>query len=510
MGNYRFGKFTLTNDQVLFHEKQIVTVPPKELAVLKTLVSNAGKIISKEIIIRQVWDSVAVADESLTRCVYVLRKTLGDCASSRYIETVYGKGYRFVMPVEVEEKITQNIAPAGSEYVAIFPFCMQDRDRSLAIFDYITNLSGMFSDRGLEFMPAAMTVGSTNLSEHFSTLREAGASYFLTGIEVSTALENVMRLELIRSSSLKVIERASVILGKDTTLNLINLTSAISTMFNKAVQPREKAYTSAVVDVTAPACQIKDNYSSYSIFQFENFKHENTLTLNIKDYETSTLCNLAGCYLALAMLGIMEYERAEEIIGIITDRVITLEPNNALAVSMRALMVSNRKGHDESEFHLAMVLSPLSAEVYYYYACYLVRKQELDKALRLVTMSTTLNPNFFAAKILYAVVKAVSGDWYGAIGYAEGLRGEDSSCDIIIDSLLVVLYSKTGEQIKALSCLSSVKGYRDRCAFVSCVYDFVIESGEGTGDAVRHLQGITDKPLSRHSVYWLPFFDNVT
>lgn len=510
MGNYRFGKFTLTEGQILFCDEQIIKIPPKELAVLKVLVRNPGAIISKETIINEVWDSVAVADESLTRCVYVLRKTLGDCASLRYIETIYGKGYRFVMPVEVQEKPLQHVVPAAVEYVAVFPFRMRDHDRSLAILDYITHLSGMFEEQGLEFLPAAMTVGSSNLSEHFSTLRDAGASYFLTGIEIPTAHESVMRLELIRSSSLKVIERTSIVLNEDSTLNLINFTTAISTLFSKAISPREKIYASSVVDVSSPVCQITDNYSSYSIFQFENFKHESSLTLNIKDYETSTLCNLAGCYLALAMLGIMEYERAEEIIGIITDRVIMLEPNNALAVSMRALMVCNREGHDESEFHLAMVLSPLSAEVYYYYACYLVRIKELDKALRLVTMSTSLNPDFFAAKILYAVVKAVRGDCKGAIDYAEGLRGEDSSCDIIINSLLVVLYSKTGEHAKSLKCLDSVKGYRDRCAFVSCVFNFVTSSGNGAGNAIKHLQRITDKPLSRQSVYWLPFFDNVT
>ena len=510
MGNYRFGKFTLTEGQVLFRDGQIITVPPKELAVLRVLVSNYGKIISKEIIIREVWDSVAVADESLTRCVYILRKTLGDCSTSRYIKTIYGKGYRFVMPVEVEEKAIPLASQSGTEHVAVFPFRMQNRDRSLSIFDYIISLSSMFSERGLDFLPAAMTVSSTNLSEHFSTLREAGASFFLTGIEIQTVQESVLRLELIRSNTLKVIERSSVILTEDSTLNLINITTAISEMFSKAMGGREKTYTSSVVDITAPACEITDNYSSYSIFQFENFKNENTQTLNIKDYETSTLCNLAGCYLALAMLGIMDYGRAEEIIDIITDRVITLEPNNALAVSMRALMLSNREGHDESEFHLAMVLSPLSAEVYYYYACYLVRKQQLEKALRLVTMSTTLNPEFFAAKILYAVVKAVSGDYEGAISYAEELRGGDSSCDIIINSLLVVLYSKIEEQNKALNCLDSVKSYRDRCAFVKCVYNFATESCEGKRNALKNLQSITDKSLSRQSVYWLPFFDNVT
>lgn len=508
MENYRFGNFTLTEGQVLFHDKQIVTVPPKELAVLRILVSNAGLIVSKENIIQEVWDSVAVADESLTRCIYILRKTLGDCPSERFIETIYGKGYRFVMPVESENQTSTVSRPSGKHYIAVFPFRMESKERSLIIFDYITNLSSLFDEQGIEFLPAAMTVDSTNLSENFSTLREAGAEYFLTGIELKTAQERVIRLELIRSSTLHVVGRTSVIVSEDTTLNLINFTNAISTMFNTVFTMNDKSFMRAVVNVSAPPCKISENYNSYSIFQFENFKHESTLTLNINDYETSTLCNLAGCYLALAMLGIMDYERAEEIIEIITDRVITLEPNNALAVSMRALMVSNREGQDESEFHLAMVLSPLSAEVYYYYACYLVRQQQFEKALRLVTMSTTLKPEFFAARILYIVVKAVSGDCDGAIDYATELSGRDASCDIIINSILVVLYARIGKHDKSYQMLEFVKNYRDRCAFVSCVYNFVTNQNKGKNCAVKNLVGVTSQPLPRQSVYWLPFFDN--
>jgi soluble lytic murein transglycosylase-like protein len=50
-----------------------------------------------------------VAEESLTRCIYSLRKYLG--ADKGFIKTIYGRGYRFTCPVTVEEQ-TEHVCSA--------------------------------------------------------------------------------------------------------------------------------------------------------------------------------------------------------------------------------------------------------------------------------------------------------------------------------------------------------------------------------------------------------------
>ncbi len=60
--------------------------------------------ITKEELLNAVWGDAAVTDGSLTRCIWLLRRLLGDdIHNPRYIETVATVGYRFVGKVEVSE-----------------------------------------------------------------------------------------------------------------------------------------------------------------------------------------------------------------------------------------------------------------------------------------------------------------------------------------------------------------------------------------------------------------------
>src|SRR5471030_2551281 len=96
---YTFGDFILNSTRVLFHKEKQISVSPKELGVLILLLESAGELVTKDRIIDEVWSGANVAEESLTRCIYVLRRILQEGKHNRYIDTVYGKGYRFSLPV---------------------------------------------------------------------------------------------------------------------------------------------------------------------------------------------------------------------------------------------------------------------------------------------------------------------------------------------------------------------------------------------------------------------------
>ncbi len=60
-------------------------------------------------IIDTVWAIEFISEGTLTRIVAELRRVLGDDAREpRFIETIRGKGYRLLVPVEVEEKTLGN------------------------------------------------------------------------------------------------------------------------------------------------------------------------------------------------------------------------------------------------------------------------------------------------------------------------------------------------------------------------------------------------------------------
>jgi hypothetical protein len=77
-----------------------VELSSRYLDALGLLVSEAGRLVTKERFLDEVWRGVPVTDEALTQCIRALRRALGDDATDpRFIETVPKHGYRFIAPL---------------------------------------------------------------------------------------------------------------------------------------------------------------------------------------------------------------------------------------------------------------------------------------------------------------------------------------------------------------------------------------------------------------------------
>jgi TolB-like protein/DNA-binding winged helix-turn-helix (wHTH) protein/Tfp pilus assembly protein PilF len=71
---------------------------PKAFEVLRLLVENAGRVLSKDELVAAVWPGIFVNDDALAQCVRDIRKALRD-DDQRYIRTVPKRGYMFVAGV---------------------------------------------------------------------------------------------------------------------------------------------------------------------------------------------------------------------------------------------------------------------------------------------------------------------------------------------------------------------------------------------------------------------------
>lgn len=77
---------------------RMIGVEPKAHAVLLQLLSHAGEAIERERLLDTVWGHRHVTPSVLNRIVAQLRRALGDDASNpRYIQTLHGRGYRFMV-----------------------------------------------------------------------------------------------------------------------------------------------------------------------------------------------------------------------------------------------------------------------------------------------------------------------------------------------------------------------------------------------------------------------------
>jgi DNA-binding winged helix-turn-helix (wHTH) protein/Tol biopolymer transport system component len=99
---FRFGNFEVAERELLVSRAgETLTLEPKALRVLLYLLHNPGRLVTKEELLNAVWPDVSVGENSLTRAVALLRKTLDDDVHEpRYIATIPTAGYRFIGQVD--------------------------------------------------------------------------------------------------------------------------------------------------------------------------------------------------------------------------------------------------------------------------------------------------------------------------------------------------------------------------------------------------------------------------
>jgi len=104
---YVFGTFRLdVASHRLWQGELIIPVRPKSWDLLQFFVERPGHLVRKEAVHRHIWPDTAVSDDTITQSIRELRRALGDDARTpRFIETVHGRGFRFVAQVrELDER----------------------------------------------------------------------------------------------------------------------------------------------------------------------------------------------------------------------------------------------------------------------------------------------------------------------------------------------------------------------------------------------------------------------
>jgi DNA-binding winged helix-turn-helix (wHTH) protein len=97
-GTFAFDRFRLDPaNRTLTCDGAPVELSARYLDALVLLVSEPGRLVTKDRFMGDVWRGIPVTDEALTQCIRTLRRQLGDdAANPRLIETVPKHGYRFV------------------------------------------------------------------------------------------------------------------------------------------------------------------------------------------------------------------------------------------------------------------------------------------------------------------------------------------------------------------------------------------------------------------------------
>lgn len=175
---YTFNGWALDCERgTLIGDSGDVALRPKSFDVLRFLVENAGRLVSRDEVLDTIWRGMTVTEESLTQCVSELRQALGD-SDQRLIKTVPKRGYLFAGTVNVERHGTADprLMPGAGPRMLDGP--------SVAVLPF-ANLSG---DVAQEYLSDGITEDIISGLSYFSDLsviaRSSSFSYKGRAVDV--------------------------------------------------------------------------------------------------------------------------------------------------------------------------------------------------------------------------------------------------------------------------------------------------------------------------------------
>jgi TolB-like protein len=158
---YEFGLYKLDADRLeLWCDDEPVAVEPQVFSLLLCLIENRERVVSKDQLIEQVWNSRIVSDATMSSRINAARHAVGDDGKAQtVIRTIPRRGFRFVAEVSenaaahgTASELTRTgaaPAPGGKPTLAVLPFRNMSRDAEQDYFadgvteDLITALSSI-------------------------------------------------------------------------------------------------------------------------------------------------------------------------------------------------------------------------------------------------------------------------------------------------------------------------------------------------------------------------------
>jgi DNA-binding winged helix-turn-helix (wHTH) protein len=176
----------------LLRGRDEIRLSPKAFDLLKMLIEQRPRALSKQELHQQLWPATFVSDTNLANIIAEVREALGDTARTpRFIRTVHRFGYAFSGDAVVESSLAAGPAPSG-ESTSGAGFCWLILDGKRVPLQSGENILGRDADEGIRLESATVSRrhARISVSADGATLEDLNSKNgtFLRGEPVKSAV----------------------------------------------------------------------------------------------------------------------------------------------------------------------------------------------------------------------------------------------------------------------------------------------------------------------------------
>jgi DNA-binding winged helix-turn-helix (wHTH) protein len=153
--DWRFSGFVYSTSRGLERDGVAIDLQPKVRGLLELLLDGGGRVVAKSEIGDALWPDEDVSDNSIARCISLLRKTLQAHSGQSLLKTVYGEGVRLAADVDIVARAPKAVSPdqdAASELLRTASEIASSR--TLAAMELAQATLDTLTERHPDFVPA--------------------------------------------------------------------------------------------------------------------------------------------------------------------------------------------------------------------------------------------------------------------------------------------------------------------------------------------------------------------
>ncbi|WP_369811672.1 winged helix-turn-helix domain-containing protein [Pseudomonas citrulli] len=368
-------------------------MPPKELQVLRLLLASAGAVISKDYLLDHVWPRMDAAEESLTRCIYALRKLFRE--DKEFIATVYGQGYRFTASV-VELDVpgqARTVAPS----LAVMPFRNLEETAALDLQDVMIRQLTIAFGEALHLIPSSVIAACGMVGDMRVLAERLSPDYCLSGRFIGSSEYRHWSVELIRGGD-QALLHGQTLDAQDAGEALGALTCLVAQRVPglRPVADRCGSYPVAVAYLHGLY-----NLQQHTVQSLGDAAVSFRQCLKLDGGYAPPWCGLADVWLGQLTMGLGDRQNAIEEAQSAISNALALDPGSLPALTRLALLTSLRGCEQAAEvLFRRCLLSADQADVLYFHAWHHWFWRRHEVAARLIEQCLAHDPGCVRAQLL--------------------------------------------------------------------------------------------------------------